>query len=644
MANKPLQSIKFPGLSDTYVVPQIDDTLTQPGQAADAKKTGDEITGLKEDLSENENKTEFAIDELEDIGLWQQTAAQLTPTNSVVNRSGDEIEGDSFRHLEKGVNPGEVYFVSGHKHSSSFPCYLFLNSGIVVSYETKEASGKFTDLMIVIPSSVNKLIVNGSSTNVPIVATRSGIKAGTHSEIMNIKSVLAKQYSDITITTSVGVYSKTNSYNSVDGFKHTIISVTEGDTIKFSTYRVSDNYPAYVFRNASGVVDYEDNLSNGRVSDIEVNVPSGATDMVINSNASVDISAAKKIAVEAATKTALNDKADNPNNWEEVTGTLVTGKLYASPSTQASNATWSYRSYTDNSGFENNSIKVNGVHFNDNFPIVCFLDGNGTLISKLTGFSGDTDCEDLILSSIPVNCQTIVVNNTEGVRGTGSVPQIFVADGKITVDQCAINYAKREAAKATLYKNLPTGYDGKKIAFFGTSIMSAAVYNIPRYAAEVLGFDIINEALGSSCARRGWKSRETANDPYGWTGTSWQNVFLAMGASLAEKQDLIDNYTTKWADLLGGDYEGSSGDGTGTGKPQTLSQEWITKIQNASYEKKLIPYFVPKNLKKISGPEIPVLIIMLFLLFYAANRLCQHFRQLRVSLRIQVKRIHRRKL
>ena len=51
MANKNLKSIKFPGLTDTYVVPQVDDTLTQTGRPADAKKTGDEIDALKEDLS-----------------------------------------------------------------------------------------------------------------------------------------------------------------------------------------------------------------------------------------------------------------------------------------------------------------------------------------------------------------------------------------------------------------------------------------------------------------------------------------------------------------------------------------------------------------------------------------------------------------
>lgn len=50
MADKNLQGITFPGLTDRYVVPQVDNTLTQAGRPADAKKTGDEITELKADL------------------------------------------------------------------------------------------------------------------------------------------------------------------------------------------------------------------------------------------------------------------------------------------------------------------------------------------------------------------------------------------------------------------------------------------------------------------------------------------------------------------------------------------------------------------------------------------------------------------
>ena len=52
MADKPLKSIKFPGLTDTYTIPQIDTTLSIAGKAADAKEVGDPLTSVKEELSE----------------------------------------------------------------------------------------------------------------------------------------------------------------------------------------------------------------------------------------------------------------------------------------------------------------------------------------------------------------------------------------------------------------------------------------------------------------------------------------------------------------------------------------------------------------------------------------------------------------
>ena len=51
MANKPLKTIKFPGLADTYTIPQIDTTLAVSGRAADAKATGDAIADVVEDVT-----------------------------------------------------------------------------------------------------------------------------------------------------------------------------------------------------------------------------------------------------------------------------------------------------------------------------------------------------------------------------------------------------------------------------------------------------------------------------------------------------------------------------------------------------------------------------------------------------------------
>lgn len=46
MADTTLKSIRFPGLPDRYTVPQVDNTLTQAGRPADAKRTGDELAAI----------------------------------------------------------------------------------------------------------------------------------------------------------------------------------------------------------------------------------------------------------------------------------------------------------------------------------------------------------------------------------------------------------------------------------------------------------------------------------------------------------------------------------------------------------------------------------------------------------------------
>lgn len=65
MANKPLKSIKFPGLSDTYTVPQFDSAsggMGTAGKIPDSKAVGDAIEELKEDLNSEIAHTSDIID------------------------------------------------------------------------------------------------------------------------------------------------------------------------------------------------------------------------------------------------------------------------------------------------------------------------------------------------------------------------------------------------------------------------------------------------------------------------------------------------------------------------------------------------------------------------------------------------------
>ena len=90
MANIPLSSIKFPGLTDKYTMPEVDANLATPGAAADAKKTGDELTALKAD----------SILQMDEIPDTVQSYAFVDGTVSQIthNRSGVAIRTDVFTY------------------------------------------------------------------------------------------------------------------------------------------------------------------------------------------------------------------------------------------------------------------------------------------------------------------------------------------------------------------------------------------------------------------------------------------------------------------------------------------------------------------------------------------------------------------
>ena len=90
MANKPLKSIKFPGLNDTYTVPEVDATLATTGAAADAKKVGDEINDLKADLN-------LLTDEIPDT-VQTYTFSGGAVSQVTHSRNGTAVRTDAFTY------------------------------------------------------------------------------------------------------------------------------------------------------------------------------------------------------------------------------------------------------------------------------------------------------------------------------------------------------------------------------------------------------------------------------------------------------------------------------------------------------------------------------------------------------------------
>ena len=98
MSNIPLKTITFPGLDDTYTIPQVDDTLLTAGAAADAKKTGDEITDLKEALTdvnadfsalnETVNDIRNTLIEYQFDLIWTNSKYIIASNGTVGNASG----------------------------------------------------------------------------------------------------------------------------------------------------------------------------------------------------------------------------------------------------------------------------------------------------------------------------------------------------------------------------------------------------------------------------------------------------------------------------------------------------------------------------------------------------------------------------
>ena len=129
MATKPLKSIKFPGLPDTYTIPQVDSTLSQSGQAADAKAVGDEIEDLDNAFITTSNR-HLNVYKKSNVAIGQYWDSEGNTKTSAAWATTDYMPIDSLYAYYKGItslgaNPRAIFadenkrFIKSFKHKAS---------------------------------------------------------------------------------------------------------------------------------------------------------------------------------------------------------------------------------------------------------------------------------------------------------------------------------------------------------------------------------------------------------------------------------------------------------------------------------------------------------------------------------------------
>lgn len=318
MANKPLKTIKFPGLDDTYTVPQVDAALATSGAAADAKKVGDELTNLKQDFNK------YGADNISPKYYGTVYPASLT------------VVGEGTKATINGTQTGGGYaHYNVFMNSSSFPSGISAGQSLQISQECSHSGVHFrfyeyvngAESMLADISGTGtqqiKLSDNATGCIVRLSMLASGttytntvsnffifdtltkqqISAGiakNASDIDNLTSFMPYGYSPLTFTPISGLVNRWNEVSTPEGYAYASISVSAGEKYKANGWYQGGNYPAYVILNGSSVVTYGSPASTGAFNGLEITIPNNATTLIVNGYTDNPVSVSKYGMVSAS--------------------------------------------------------------------------------------------------------------------------------------------------------------------------------------------------------------------------------------------------------------------------------------------------------------------------------------------------------
>ena len=312
------------------------------------------------------------------------------------------------------------------------------------------------------------------------------------------------------------------------------------DVGSVDTIKVSGNFMAYsnaytLLDAGFNVLSYHLNNTSGTVSYIGAIDVSQARWLLVGSGTSTDSS------ISVSTNTCQK----TINYIQHLNGNPQIGFYH--------DTTWNSTSSSpsllfDIAGTDHVIISANADGW---FNLYTFTDSQGTILQSDRSFSGNT---------------TIFLPVPSGAA------KLYVATSSEKSSTILVKIIKNSAIAESRWMN-------KKIVWFGTSIpaggylgdSSARTY--PKMIADMLGADIYNEAVGSSCLHCKKPDRVDAeNNPYGFIG-NFEAASRCLTNSLTEMQWIIDHYdsdiwTSNTVNIM-----------TDTLKDQILNNSWERKLK-----------------------------------------------------------------
>lgn len=383
-----------------------------------------------------------------------------------------------------------------------------------------------------------------------------------------------------------GIYTKTGES---DSYRSVILNCNQGELYAISgcaynihtsliSYFKDDTYVSSVL---NGTLSADSPHYNSTVyKDIKIQIPTGVNKMVVLGIIDLQLPIVKKLnnSIPKKNGNEINELIDNTRFYDGVDGLLSTGFIGVGSGEISLDKGSQYRTLTIDCS-EGDVFRVSGCAYNTYTSFITLTSGieyrqhlyQGTLQPNSSIYNSERF--NNIIITIPSGVNKIHIFGIDGV----ALPVAEkLVNGKIREKFDNINEEIKFNSK----------WRGKKIVWFGTSIPAGGYIGLnnklsyPMLVGEILGANVVNEAVGSSalCCRR--PEQVSEKNPYGFN-RSFEQCSRSLGNSIEEMQWIIDNWDSDiWTH------------GKLTEAP---SEELKQEILSFSYENKLIKKHLGEN-------------------------------------------------